>query len=134
MNQYPPINTLLSTPFSLFSNLPRLISISSNTYVPKGPRQNGTKSMLLDPLDNKPAHIRDRTDRFEAMRPPDPLSCNMKDLHDARQDMLDFQRSSPAQDLAHTMSLKPPEMEMKQYQNPRAICLVYSVWRSHVQV
>ena len=28
----------------------------------------------------------------------------MKDLQDARQDMLDFQRSSPAQDLAHTMS------------------------------
>ena len=58
-----------------------------------------------DPLDNKPAHIRDRTDRFEAMRPPDPLSCNMKDLHDAMQDTLAFQRSSPAQDLTDTISV-----------------------------
>ena len=29
----------------------------------------------------------------------------MKDLYDAAQDMLEFQRSSPAQDLAHTMSV-----------------------------
>ena len=58
-----------------------------------------------DPADNKPAHIRNRTDKFEAMRPPGPLSCVMKDLHDAMQDMLELQRSSPTQDLAHTISV-----------------------------
>ena len=105
MKQHPPINTLLSIPFSLFSN-PRLISFSSSTYVPKGPRQNVTESMVLGLTpDNKPAHIRDRTDKFEAMRPPNPLSCDMKDLQDAMQDMLEFQRSSPAQDLADITSV-----------------------------
>ena len=54
------------------------------------------------PPDNKPVHICDRTDKFEAMRPP---SCDMKDLYDAMQDMLEIQCSSPAQDLAHTMSV-----------------------------
>jgi hypothetical protein len=58
-----------------------------------------------DPPDNKPAHIRDRTDKFEAMRPPDPLSCEMKDLHDAMQDTLKFRRFSLAQDLDDTMSV-----------------------------
>ncbi|KIJ96948.1 hypothetical protein K443DRAFT_269910 [Laccaria amethystina LaAM-08-1] len=39
------------------------------------------------------------------MRPPDPLSCDMKDQHDAMQNMVKFRRSSPAQDLADTMSV-----------------------------
>ena len=50
-------------------------------------------------------HICDRTDKFEAMGLPDAQSCDMKDLQDAMQDMLEIQRSSPAQDLAHTMSV-----------------------------
>lgn len=67
--------------------------------------QDITSLWHWDPPDNKPAHIRDRTERFEAMRHPDPLSCDIKDLHDAMQDMLDFQRSSPAQDLADAKSV-----------------------------
>ena len=42
------------------------------------------------------------------MRPPDPLSCGMKDLHDAMQDMLEFQHSSPAQNLADAVSVVCP--------------------------
>ena len=57
-----------------------------------------------DPPDNKPAHIPDRPDKFEAVRPLAPLNCDMKDLHDATYDMLEFQPSS-TQDLAHTMSV-----------------------------
>jgi hypothetical protein len=78
MNRYPPINTLLSIPFSLLSNLPRLISISkeSSSKCQRDLVKMGQEIISLwywDPPDNKPAHIRDLTDTFEAMRPPDPL-------------------------------------------------------------
>ena len=50
MNQYPQINSLLSIPFSLLSNLPRFrISISkeSSSKYQRGPRQNGTRNIGL---------------------------------------------------------------------------------------
>ena len=72
------------------------------------------------PPDDKPAHIRNRTNKFEAMRSPDPLSCDMKDLRKICSSLSTLLplRIWPLQSLSFVKSLK---VETKQIQNSRAI-------------
>lgn len=72
INQYPPVNTLLSIPVARLPNLPRLISITkeSSCNYQRDLIKMGheiTSLRYWDPPGNKPAYIRDRTDKFEAM-------------------------------------------------------------------
>ena len=72
------------------------------------------------PPDHKPAHIRNRTNKFDAMQSPDPLSCDMKDLRKICSSLSTLLplRIWPWQNLSFVKSLK---MEIKQIQNSRTI-------------
>ena len=60
----------------------------------------------------------------------------MKDLHDAMQDVPEFQHASPAQDLADTISFVPQVSQNGNQANSKTLelFLVRSVWCSRVQV
>ncbi|KIJ99675.1 hypothetical protein K443DRAFT_162441 [Laccaria amethystina LaAM-08-1] len=106
-NQFPPVNTLLSIPFSLLHNLPRLTSMASSSKYHSDLVTMGQEIVSLwywDPLPNHegqlntsvcmgnnpcsalPVPISNRSDTFEALRPS---------AHDKGYELIDVVQARP---------------------------------------